>query len=168
MYATTTTVELQDSVKFPKLHKSARRRSKTIINNSSNTIVPEPKHDVATTQALVDEVRWNFNFACTTWSDLNFLQLDFAYAEALRLAMSGLFEAEFIPDVCIDEYGEFTFSHQSKAGYVDIGVRGVGELSYHVRNDIDPSQSAYDDYIWQNYDIPIGLYRAIAALREHL
>ena len=168
MYATTTTGELPDSVKFPTLHNSARRRLKTFINDSSNTIVPEPKGDVVATHALVDEVRWNFNFACTTWSELESFQLHLAFEEALLLALSGLFEAEFIPDVCIDEYGEFTFSHQSKAGYVDIGVRGAGELSYHVRNDIDPSQTAYDDYIWQNYDIPIGLYRAIAALREHL
>ena len=168
MDATTTTVELHDSAKFPTFYNGARRRLKKIINDSSNTIVPEQKRDVVTTHALVDEVRWNFNFACITLNELESHQLDLTFAEALHLVSSGLFEAELIPDVCIDEYGEFTFSHQSQAGYVDIGVRGVGELSYHVRNDIDPSQTAYDDYIWKNYDIPIGLYKAIAALREHL
>ena len=168
MDATTTAVELHDSAKFPTFYNGARRRLKTIINDSSNTIVPEPRRNVVTTHALVDEVRWIYYFTCITLNELESRQLDLAYAEALRLASSGLFEAELIPDVCIDEYGEFTFSHQSQAGYVDIGVRGVGELSYHVRNEIDPNQTAYDDYIWQNYDIPIGLYKAIAALREHL
>ncbi len=167
MYATTI-VEFQDSAKFPSFNKNAIQPLRRFTNYSDKTTVTTPNLDSSQTQALVDEVRWNFNFAYSTWKELDYSQLYSAFAEAILLARSGLFEAEFIPDICVDEYGEFTFSHQSEAGYVDIGVRGKRELSYHVRNDIDPSKSEYDDLTWNDYSTPIRLYRAIAALREHL
>lgn len=168
MYATTTIVELHSSAKFPSFNRSAIQPLERNTNNSDKTIVTEPSLDVSQTQVLVDEVRWNYYFARSTWNDLDRNQLDSAFVEAILLARCGLFQAEFIPNICVDEYGEFTFSHQSEAGYADIGVRGERELSYHVRNDIDPSKSDYDDLTWNDYDIPIRLYRAIAALREHL
>ena len=123
---------------------------------------------MAMNHSIADEVRWNFSFACLTWDYLERSQLLRAFEEAVRLAESGLFEAEFKPSICVDEYGEFSFSHESKAGYVDIGVRGVGELSYHVRNDIEPGKTAYDDLLWTECHAPQRLYDAIAALRKHL
>ena len=79
MDATTTAVELHDSAKFPTFYNGARRRLKTIINDSSNTIVPEPRLNVVTTHALVDEVRWIYYFTCITLKELESRHLAYAH-----------------------------------------------------------------------------------------
>ncbi len=121
-----------------------------------------------TSHRLRDKVREAFQYASHTYTGLDKTQLQHAYAEALRLADSGIFEAEITPDICIDVYGEFIFSHKSEAGYIDIGVRGEYQLSYHVRNDIEPEKTAYADLDWTSGGIPEELYAALAALRKNL
>ena len=157
-----------DSVIFPSIPEKVTIPSKIPAKSRDETIVNELNLGSVKNQHLVDEVQRNFNLANHTSNNSELNQLHCAYIEAIYLAKCGLFEVEFTPEICIDEYGEFTFSHQSEAGYVDIGVRGVGELSYHVRNDIDPSKTAYDDLNWHDYRVPPRLYEAIVALREYL
>lgn len=117
---------------------------------------------------LVDEVWQAFMFARYAFKDLETERLELAFREAKILAASHLFGAEISPNVSVDPYGEFTFYHRSDAGYVDIGVRGEGELSYHIRNDVDPSATSYKDYDWSEFDVPQDLFRALQALRKHL
>ena len=117
---------------------------------------------------LLDEVEQAYLFAQKTYDKLDDDQFKIAFVEAQILADSQLFSEELCPNVSVDPYGEFTFSHKSKAGYVDIGVRGEGELSYHVRNDIEPDQTQFDDYSWIGFDIPHELLAALTSLRYHL
>ena len=117
---------------------------------------------------LLDEVEQAYLFAQRTYDKLDDDQFNIAFGEAQILADSQLFGEKLCPNVSVDPYGEFTFSHKSKAGYVDIGVRGVGELSYHVRNDIEPQQNRFDDYSWIGYDVPRELIAALMTLRRHL
>ncbi len=91
-----------------------------------------------------------------------------AFQEAIALTRSQLFSEEINPDVCVDDYGEFTFSHESSAGYVDIGVRGERELSYHIRNDIDPNKTAFDDCEWDLLSLPKDLSIAMENLQQEI
>lgn len=75
-----------------------------------------------------------------------------------------VFSGTFLPDVCIDRHGETGFRHRPKSGYVDMGIRGDGELSYHVRNYRDPQSSAHDDHRWSDFAIPKRLREALKAL----
>lgn len=117
---------------------------------------------------LFEEIYQAFQFARHTFSDLDETRLEVACLEAQLLAASNLFGEEITPNVSVDPYGEFTFSHRSSAGYVDIGVRGEGELSYHVRNDVHPDETKFDDYVWADYEVPQPLFGALGALRELL
>ena len=117
---------------------------------------------------LFDEIYQAFTFASDVFCDLDENQLKRAFIEAKILADSMLFGEELSPSVCVDPYGEFTFSHRSAVGYVDIGVRGEGELSYHVRNDVDPAETKFDDYNWVDYKVPHDLFTALQALRRNL
>lgn len=118
---------------------------------------------------IIAKIEQAYRFAQCEFGDLDRYQLGRAREESMFLANSPLFDAELMPDVCIDPYGEFTFSHRSNAGYVDIGVRGVGELSYHVRNDIDPDATRFDDYKWTtDYRIPMPLFQALQVLKQQL
>ena len=117
---------------------------------------------------MLHELREAFSFARQTFEDLNKERLRKAYIEATILVASGLFGDKIVPSISVDPYGEFTFSHKSKAGYVDIGVRGEGELSYHVRNDIDPKKTEFDDYEWIDFAIPQPLRNAMMNLRTIL
>ncbi len=126
---------------------------------------PPPDHP---NSPLHEKVRHAMLGACHNLPTSKELQRLRAYEEAIQLTHCGLFEGKLIPEVCLDDYGEFTFSHHSKAGYIDIGVRGVGKLSYHVRNDIEPGNSAYADVEWQDYHIPQALRVALRAIKEYL
>ena len=117
---------------------------------------------------LVAEVYDAYAFAQYVFPELDNQRLGRAYIEARFLASSLLFGDELYPSVSVDEHGEITFSHRSDSGYVDIGVRGEGVLSYHVRNDVDPEKTEFDDYDWSDFDIPMRLYSALQALRQHL
>ena len=117
---------------------------------------------------LLEKVHQAYLSAKRTFTDLDQDRLDRAFEEAKHLAGSRIFGAGIVPDIGVDQYGEFTFSHESSAGYIDIGVRGDGELSYHVRNDRNPKDSKYDDYKWKDYHIPPELIEAISALKRHL
>jgi len=119
-------------------------------------------------QRSFEDVYQAFQIASHAFPDLDKNRLSLAFVEANLLARSRLFDGALYPEVCVDPYGEFTFSHRSEAGYVDIGVRGEGELSYHVRNDVDPAETKFDDYDWSDRDIPQDLFTALKSLRKHL
>ncbi len=119
------------------------------------------------TSHLLDEIDHAYQSALYFDVNLDRDQLTQAINEAKLLARSFLFGTELIPDVSLDSYGEFTFSHNSDAGYIDIGVRGVGELSYHVRNNFEPENMIFDDYHWRDFHIPKQLCNAIWELRRH-
>ncbi|MCY4152158.1 MAG: hypothetical protein OXE94_07985 [Aestuariivita sp.] len=115
---------------------------------------------------LFGEVRRVWEAVQGTFHDWDNEHVKQAFYEAIALIRSRLFSAEINPDICIDVYGEFTFSHKSPAGYVDIGVRGTGELSYHVRNDIDPTKTAFADCEWDLRSLPTSLSIAIENLQN--
>ncbi len=117
---------------------------------------------------LMHEIWDAYTFAKHTFLELDAEQLELARNEAMVLAASQLFEAKVVPQVCVDPYGEFTFSHKSAAGYIDIGVRGERELSYHVRNDISPEDTRYDDYAWDDFHVPQELFEAIEKIKQSL
>jgi len=115
---------------------------------------------------LVEEVVRVWKSARGTLHAVENGQAEQAFHEAIVLTYSRLFSTEIYPDVCVDAYGEFTFSHMSPAGYVDIGVRGAGEISYHVRNDIDPDKTAFADCEWDLGSLPPSLSIAMEALQN--
>lgn len=117
---------------------------------------------------LFDEVCRVWKSVQGTLHDVDDRRVNRAFGEAVALTLSQLFSEEIHPDVCIDAYGEFTFSHVSRAGYVDIGVRGEGELSYHVRNDMDPGKTAFDDCEWDLRTLPTPLSIAMEALQKEI
>ena len=139
-------------------------RSEQAIEGTTDS----PSASMDPTSKLFDEVYRSFIFAQHTFDKLDDEQLERAFQEAKILVASHLFGSELIPNVSIDPYGEFTFSHRSSAGYVDIGVRGENELSYHVRNDVDPGKTTFSDHDWKNYEVPRQLFDALHALRQHL
>ena len=134
--------------------------------SSAKKINPDAVEDIG--GRLLNEVHRKYNFARHTFHDLNRDQLERAYLEARELAGSGLFNDEIYPDVSVDPYGEFTFSHRSDAGYVDIGVRGESELSYAVRNDKAQQETRFDDHDWRDRQIPQDLFKALKALGQSL
>jgi hypothetical protein len=75
-------------------------------------------------------------------------QLKIAFLEATRIMNSGIFPDFVKPHVGVDQHGEFSISLKSTDGYLDIGVCGDGEISFHVRNDVNPSLTAYGDTKW--------------------
>ncbi|MCY4304072.1 MAG: hypothetical protein OXC62_04710 [Aestuariivita sp.] len=101
-------------------------------------------------------------------SEINKEQAEQAFQEALALTLSRLFSKEINPEICIDHYGEFTFSHESHAGYVDIGVRGQREISYHIRNDIHPEKTKFDDCEWDLISLPKPLSIAMENLQREI
>ena len=83
-----------------------------------------------------------------------------AAVEAARILNSGIFPDFLEPQVSVDAYGEFSISLKRPGGYLDIGVRGDGELSYHVRNDLDASKTTYGDIPWYGSNLPDELIDA--------
>ncbi len=125
---------------------------------------------IANTESrLIDELRTAYIHAKLVYQDLDSSRLISGFFEAKYLIECRLFGEELYPNISIDPDGEFIFSHKSKMGYVDIGVRGEKELSYHVRNDVNPNETRYDDYIWDDdYKIPKELYDALLSLKQQL
>ena len=87
-----------------------------------------------------------------------------AQNEANLLIYSGVFSEDFSPDIHVDEYGEISFTKRFSCGYIDIGVSGNGELSFHVRNDLDPSLTQYADHFFGDASIPLELLKSIEDL----
>ncbi len=142
--------------------------STNIAASSSNQTYCDPDLQHGIYHELTSKIHQVGSFARTNFQDLDRNQLEHAIREALILAKSGLFDSEIYPDIRVDPYGEITFSHKSSAGYVDIGVRGERELSYHIRNDLEPTNSKYDDHRWDYNFLPQPLCDAISALRQNL
>ncbi len=103
-------------------------------------------------------------FARSAYEEIDAERLANAQNEANVLIYSGVFSETLSPEVCIDLHGEISFTHKSDSGYLDIGVRGDGELSYHVRNDKEPLLSAHADHVWQDYKIPMNLRESLRVL----
>ena len=131
------------------------------------TYVPTRTISANTETRLFDELEIAYLHAKSMYQDLNSTKFVIGYHEAKILIYNRLFSEELYPTISIDPYGEFIFTHKSNKGYVDIGVRGENELSYHVRNDVNPSETRYDDYEWDdNYIIPKALYNALNSLKQ--
>jgi hypothetical protein len=94
-------------------------------------------------------------------------QLKAAFFEASRILNSGIFPEYIKPQIGIDDCGEFSFSIKNLYGYLDIGVSGEGQISYHVRNDADPSKTTFNDCEWDGLNMPEQLIAcAVQILRE--
>lgn len=103
-------------------------------------------------------------FAKATFNVSDLEKLEAAYLEASALITSGAFGVDIFPSVGIDQYGEIILSQKLDSGYIDIGCRGEGELSYHIRNDRDPNLSAFGDVDFSESIIPADLIDALAEL----
>ncbi len=112
---------------------------------------------------LADRIDQLCRFARFAYDEIDTERLARAQNEANVLVRS-VFSENLWPDVCIDPHGEISFTHRSEAGYMDIGVRGDGELSYHVRNDLRPECSTCDDHDWSDFAIPIELMESMQEL----
>ena len=110
---------------------------------------------------LAERVDELCRYARHCYEEIDVTQLSAAQNEANVLIYSGVFSERLSPNVTIDRYGEISFTHQSDTGYVDIGVRGEMELSYHIRNDVKPDATDHDDYAWDRFDIPPTLLAAV-------
>lgn len=96
--------------------------------------------------------------------DVDSEKLRFAAVEAARILSSGIFSDFLKPNVSVDTYGEFSISLRRPGGYLDIGVCGDGELSFHVRNDFDASKTVYGDVEWDGATLPDELIEAAIQL----
>ena len=114
---------------------------------------------------LDGRLRDAYLFASATFDGLDRQRLARAYGEAMQIAACAIFQETLFPEVSIDPNGEITLSCKTGGGYVDIGVSGDQALSYHVRNDVDPSLSAYADMEWKDYKVPAELLDALEALQ---
>ena len=103
-------------------------------------------------------------FAQWAYEGIETTRLAKAQDEANALIHSRVFSVTLSPEVCIDAHGEISFTHKSVSGYVDIGVRGDEELSYHVRNDPEPERSVNDDHVWQDGIVPMKLRKPLQVL----
>lgn len=129
--------------------------------------VPTRTISANTETRLFDELETVYLHAKSVYQYLDKTKFEIGYYEAKILIYNRLFSEELYPTISIDLYGEFIFTHKSIKGYVDIGVRGEKELSYHVRNDVNPSETRYDDHEWDdNYIIPKALFNALNSLKQ--
>jgi len=136
---------------------SAAWSSKAVRSNSFGTQLGDSSSLPATCVLFADRLFELFQSARLFCDDLTEEQLENALRDAIRIRNSGLFPEYITPDVGVDEYGEFSFSVKSLKGYLDIGVNGGNEISFHVRNDSDPSLTAFGDLEWDRPGLPSEL-----------
>lgn len=105
-----------------------------------------------------------YQFAKSLCEGVDGERLRKAFVEAVGLLNSGVFPAYVRPHVGVDEYGEFSFSVKTNAGYFDVGVNGGGEISFHVRNDASPDMSVYGDLEWDGRSPPENLIEGALGL----
>lgn len=98
--------------------------------------------------------------------DISNDRLKVAVVEAIRLMNSGIFLDYVQPNIAVDDCGEFSFTHKNGRGYMDIGVNGTGEISFHVRNDQDPSSTVYGDEAWNGVTPPENLLAGVVSLLQ--
>ena len=108
-----------------------------------------------------DKLYTAFIYWKSSFNPMEIEKLTAAYNEASSLVLSGLFGTEMVPNIGIDSCGEIIISHRSATGYVDIGCRGEKELSFHVRNDVDPTKTAYGDIEFDGSTLPEALVESI-------
>ena len=152
-------------------HRALRSYFFPVASHSSDNVEDDSSTYVFPThprERLAERVDQLCRFARFTYSDIDHDKLRKAQNEANLLAYSGLFSEECAPSVCIDRFGEISFTHSSGVGYIDIGVSGESELSYHVRNDTDPERSVFNDYTWNDGSIPAELFHAIFELKSKI
>jgi len=117
---------------------------------------------------LTDRLDQAYSYAKMCFEGLDQEQLMRAYQEAKRICSCSVFEDGFMPSIFVDSLGEFTISHKSAFGYIDIGVSGDKTLSYGIRNDSDPEKSINDDLPWDDYSIPTQLIDALKEIKSLL
>lgn len=106
---------------------------------------------------------WRIFHAVAGASEDRVGKLALASLEAQYVSRSGLFPEYHEPDISIDECGEISFALSTHRGYLDIGVCGLGEISYHVRNDYEPSMTAFGDKSLKN-GLPEDLVESAASM----
>ena len=154
--------ELLQFSKIPTIDWSYRLKH-IVMKNSTSFFVKTIE------DKLLDKLQAVYKDAKHYYQDLDEAKFALGFDEAATLIKRQLFDEKLFPEISIDPYGEFIFSHDSDAGYVDIGVRGEKRLSYHVKNDIEPGATEYDNHEWDdNYIIPKDLYSALKYLKQYL
>ena len=156
---------LLQSAKIPTIDRFYRLKNIPVINST-----PDGAISVETIEdRLLDELRSVYKDAKHYYQDLDDAKFELGFKEAVDLINSQIFDEKLYPDISIESYGEFIFSHDSNAGYVDIGVRGERRVSYHVMNDVLPEETRYDNHKWdEDYTIPMDLYSALKSLKQYL
>jgi hypothetical protein len=115
----------------------------------------------------VDDLFQKYQFAKILCESAEIDRLRAAFIEATSFLNCGIFSDFQRPHVGVDEYGEFSFSIRSSRGYLDVGVCGTGEISYHIRNDLEPEKTKFGDTVWDRVSPPSDLTEsAIELLHE--
>jgi hypothetical protein len=115
----------------------------------------------------VNDLFQKYQYAKLLCEGVEAARLRSAFAEAASFLNSGIFSDYYKPHIGVDEYGEFSFTIRSNRGYLDVGVSGRGEISYHVRNDADPTKTRFGDAAWDRVSPPADLTEsAIELLHE--
>jgi hypothetical protein len=115
----------------------------------------------------VDDLFQKYQYAKLLCEGVESARLRAAFIEAANFLNSGIFSDYFRPSIGVDEYGEFSFSMRSSRGYLDVGVCGTGEISYHIRNDAEPEKTKFGDVAWDSISPPVELTEsAIDLLHE--
>lgn len=137
--------------------------SQTWKGRETDTGPNNPSQDSSVTVQAPD-IFSKFQAAKSFCVDVEPDRLRFAAVEAARILSSGIFSDFLRPNVSVDTYGEFSISLRRPGGYLDIGVCGDGELSFHVRNDFDASKTVYGDVEWDGATLPDELIEAAIQL----
>lgn len=140
------------------------RRLEGVSETSYETLPSVPEQNSDSGIAKVDELFSLYQSAKLFGVDVEPDQLKSALLEAVRLKSSGLFPDFIKPQIAVDECGEFMFTYKNSTGYIDIGVCGEGEISFHARNDSDPEKTTYGDQEWNGLSVPDELIEGATSI----
>lgn len=129
----------------------------------SSTSIPSSFLPRTTEEQLLRVLQDRFMWATQKCQFASIKTVATAANEAADLICSNIFNEHLLPEILVDEYGEFSFVIKRDSAYIDIGVRGENELSYHVRND-SSGASVYDDIEINDSFIPDSLREALEDL----
>jgi hypothetical protein len=87
-----------------------------------------------------------------------------AAKEAIRVIAWNIFSETAYPKIRIDDFGEICFIVVKNSGYADLGISGIGEISFGIRNDLDPDYSFFGDEPIADDDLPGRLRLALSKL----
>lgn len=145
------------------LRRSADEKAPTELSYLGSSELPERDFLPSVEEELLHSLLKSLDSIKVTIDYEHYSAVARAAGEALSLIESGLFNETAFPKIRVDEYGEFCFIISRESAYVDIGVSGNGELSYHVKNN-ETGRSTYDDVKEYDGDIPSELKLAISEI----